>query len=304
MANTIGWGQAAVNNTIDWGKGKTNNAIGWGNVYSNSPSGETDISGTPAGDADAQAFITAAAITDTTQKAAIDKLVVDLKGYGIWTKMKAIYPFIGGTSTQHKYNLKDPRDLDAAFRLVFNGGWTHSSTGALPNGTNAYANTYLILSNQLGSDKPHISYYSRTNGNTATDQIDMGVYNNPAYCWISAWYNGSGFSNTLARNTSPSVLLNGGTTSDSRGLYQTNKILTVSKLQKNNNILDSQTDTAINVDNASIYIGALNDFGSSANSFTNRQTAFNAIGSGLTDTEAANYYTAVQAFQTTLGRNV
>jgi len=172
-------------------------------------------------------------------------------------------PFIGGTSTQHKYNLKDPRDLDAAFRLVFNGGWTHSSTGALPNGTNAYANTYLILSNQLGSDKPHISYYSRTNGNTATDQIDMGVYNNPAYCWISAWYNGSGFSDILARNTSPSVLLNGGTTSDSRGLYQTNKILTVSKLQKNNNILDSQTDT-----------------------------------------EAANYYTAVQAFQTTLNRQV
>ena len=61
MANTIGWGQAAVNNTIDWGKGKTNNAIGWGSVYSSSPSGETDISGTPAGDADANAFIAAAA---------------------------------------------------------------------------------------------------------------------------------------------------------------------------------------------------------------------------------------------------
>ena len=303
MANTIGWGQAAVNNTIDWGKGKTNNAIGWGSVYSSSPSGETDISGTPAGDADANAFIAAAAITDTTQKAAIDKLVVDLKGYGVWSKMKAIYPFCGGTASQHKYNLKDPRDLDAAFRLVFNGGWTHSSTGALPNGTNAYANTYLILSNQLGSDKPHISYYSRTNGNTATDQIDMGVYNNPAYCWVSAWYNASGFNNILARNTSPSVLLNGGTTSDSRGLYQTNKILNTSKLQKNNNILDSQTDTAINVDNASIYIGSLNDFGS-AISFTNRQTAFNAIGLGLTDTEAANYYTAVQTFQTTLNRQV
>ncbi len=45
MANTIGWGQGAVNNTIDWGKGKTNNAIGWGSVYSSSPSGETDLVG-------------------------------------------------------------------------------------------------------------------------------------------------------------------------------------------------------------------------------------------------------------------
>ena len=45
MANTIGWGQAAVNNTIDWGKGKTNNTIGWGEIYDFSASGETNIIG-------------------------------------------------------------------------------------------------------------------------------------------------------------------------------------------------------------------------------------------------------------------
>ena len=68
-------------------------------------------------DADAQAFITAAGITDSTQQSAIDTLVKQLKGYGIWSKMKAVYPFVGGTATTHKYNLKDPRDLNAAFRL-------------------------------------------------------------------------------------------------------------------------------------------------------------------------------------------
>jgi hypothetical protein len=92
-------------------------------------------------DPDAQAFITAAAITDVTQQGAINTLVLALKGYSIWTKFKAIYPIVGGTASQHKYNLKDPRDLDAAFRLVFNGGWTHSSTGAQPNGVNGYADT-------------------------------------------------------------------------------------------------------------------------------------------------------------------
>jgi hypothetical protein len=45
MANTIDWGQGAVNNTIDWGKGKTNNTINWAEVYDNSPSGETNITG-------------------------------------------------------------------------------------------------------------------------------------------------------------------------------------------------------------------------------------------------------------------
>jgi len=51
----------------------------------------------PAVDADAQAFITAANITNTTQQSAIDTLVKSLKTANIWTKMKAIYPFVGGT---------------------------------------------------------------------------------------------------------------------------------------------------------------------------------------------------------------
>jgi len=37
-------------------------------------------------DTDAQAFITAASITDSTQQSAINTLVTQLKTYGIWTK--------------------------------------------------------------------------------------------------------------------------------------------------------------------------------------------------------------------------
>ena len=81
--------------------------------------------GAPAVDPDAQAFLTAAAITDPTITSAIDTLVVQLKADSIWSKMKALYPFVGGTASTHKYNLKNPLDTDAAFRLVFNGGWTH-----------------------------------------------------------------------------------------------------------------------------------------------------------------------------------
>ena len=114
-------------------------------------------------DADAQAFITAAAITDSTQQNAINTLVLALKGYSIWTKFKAIYPIVGGTASQHKYNLKDPRDLDAAFRLTFATGWTHSVNGMLPNGTTAFADTKLIPSTAIfGSNQNiHLSYYSR-----------------------------------------------------------------------------------------------------------------------------------------------
>ena len=124
-------------------------------------------------DPDAQAFISAANITGSTQQGAINTLVVSLKGYGIWTKMKALYPFVGGTATQHKFNLKNPLDTDAAFRLVFVGGWTHSTTGALPNGTNAYADTKLNTLSNLTKSSTHLSTYLRNNP-TPGQNYDIG----------------------------------------------------------------------------------------------------------------------------------
>lgn len=254
-------------------------------------------------DADALAFITAASITDNTQKTAVNTLVTDLKAYNIWTKMKALYPFVGGSAASHKFNLKDPRDLDAAFRLTFNGGWTHSSTGALPNGTTAFADTYLTPSTTLTS--PFIGYYSRSNTNTGFDQIDMGSSlegSDLRYLWVSAWYKGSGFSNILARNSSAGVLLNGGTTTNSRGWYWTNKVSTTAKLGKNSTILNSATDTKT-PPSLPITLGKLNRIGGSP-LYTNRETAFSVIADGMSDTDTTNLYTAIQPFQTTLGRQV
>ena len=125
-------------------------------------------------DPDAQAFITAAAISNTSQQVAINNLVLNLKSYGVWSKMKAVYPFVGGSAASHKWNLKDPQDTNAAYRLTFTGCWTHSSTGALPNGTNGYANTHLDSANNLSLNSGHMSFYSRTNLVTAAINIDMG----------------------------------------------------------------------------------------------------------------------------------
>ena len=141
-------------------------------------------------DPDASAFITAAGITDQTQKTAINQLVIDLKSGGLWNKMKAIYPFVGGTASAHKFNLKDPRDLDAAFRLSFNGGWTHSATGALPNGANATANTYAKPSDIATQDSIHLSYYSRTDTGRQL-QVEMGV-ETPYYAYLLFAFTGSG----------------------------------------------------------------------------------------------------------------
>ena len=307
MANTIGWGQAAVNNTIDWGKGKTNNTIGWGTIYSSSPYGDTDLVGTPAGDADALAFISAAAITDDTQKSAIDKLVVDLKGYGIWSKMKAIYPFVGGTAAQHKFNLKNPLDTDAAFRLVFSGGWVHSSTGAKPNGTNAYADTKLIPFNNLTNNNYHLSNYSRTQIITTPDAaFDMGCSQaNGVIIALSQYLNAStkkvlyagnvGYGFISADNTNTLGFQIGTRPSQTSAKMFMNNV-SQGTVTNENPFLLPVTNFLI----ATQFSGGLG----APYGFSSREKAFASIGDGLTDTEAANYYTAVQTFQTTLSRNV
>jgi len=65
---------------------------------------------------------------------------------------------------------------------------------------------------------------------------------------------------------------------------------------------DISTNTSIAL-SFNFYIGASNG-GGTAFQFSNKECAFASIGDGLTDTEASNFYTAVQAFQTTLSRQV
>ena len=293
MANANGWGDGASNNDIGWGQG-TDNAIGWGSVYSVSSAGATDIVGTIPFDTDAQAFITAAAITDPTQQSAINTLVVDLKGYSIWTKIKAMYPFVGGTSSTHKWNLKDPRDLDAAFRLVFNGGWTHSSTGALPNGTNGWANTYLVAQGTLGLNSTHVSVYSRTNNGTQNAPA-IGNVTGGASAEVSMWLNFGNTAYLRVNNPTASSTSN----FDSRGMFIGNRN---SSTQINLSIRGTQ-NTFSNTSN-SLSTNVMQLGGVNPNNFDNKQLAFASIGDGLTAQNMTDLTTAVNAFQTALSRNV
>jgi hypothetical protein len=250
-------------------------------------------------DQDAQAFITAAAITDPTQQSAINSLVINLKGYGVWTKMKALYPMVGGTASQHKFNLKNPLDTDAAFRLVFNGGWTHSTNGALPNGTNAYADTKLVPNIQLTLNNTHLSFYSRTQ-DTSLSGVDVGSTSSGPNLALTAYF--ASLSTGLSVQYVYPAYTAIGYAGSTQGLFIGSRInITSNKLYRNSTVLGTNTATqAQALPSANLVIGA----NSGLIEYQNRQCAFSSIGDGLTDTEAANYYTAVQTFQTTLGRQV
>jgi hypothetical protein len=249
-------------------------------------------------DADAQAFITAANITNGTQQNAVNQLVLDLKSANVWTKMKAIYPIVGGSALTHKWNLKDPRDLDAAFRLNFTTGWTHSSNGMTP--LNAYADTFIVPSTNLTLNSMHLSFYSRTNANTASNEIGSWEGAGLHYTMLSLRQsNNSNRSTAFIQCTSGSATF---VDTDSLGFYIGTRTSASSTIvYKNGTNRNSTSTTSTGQSTRKIYIGVAN--GNTLN-YSTKQCSFASIGDGLTDTESANFNTAVATFQTTLGRNV
>lgn len=280
-------------------------------------SGHTSIvlpSGFVCPDPDAIAFLTAAGITDNTISSAICELVRDLKSARLWNKMRAIYPFVGGTATTHKYNLKDPQDSDPAYRLVFNGGIIHSSTGALPNGVNGYANTFVNsdITNFPIPDYISFSYYSRTPGSHVTGGNVIGSFSNPAVEVTSARllirFVGNPNSSISAINYPDGIQPNASTTTDTdgSGYYIGTRTSSDSKLFIRGILRGSGSGgtTTFSPPPVDMYLFAYNNRGISALNFTNKECAFAHIGKGLSDAECVTLSTIVDNFQTTLGRNV
>ncbi len=250
-------------------------------------------------DPDAQAFITAAAITDPTQQAAINTLVVDLKGYSVWTKMEALYPMVGGTASQHKFNLKNPLDTDGAFRMTFHGGVTHSSNG-ITFVTNGYADTKWLPSANSTTSNVSGGAYSRTNltaDYALFGSLDLTFSGVCVFPKASAGNTFFSANNNLSEGNANFV-------TDTRGLFHVNKdSLTVTRLFRNGTSIRTATVGSITPPAFAVYLGARN-YAGTTQSYFNGNLAFAFLGDTLTLTEAGNFYTAVQAFQTTLGRQV
>jgi hypothetical protein len=243
-------------------------------------------------DPDAQAFITAAGITNPTQQTAINTLVLSLKSNGLWAKMKAIYPFVGGTASSHSYNLKNI----AQFQMSWNGGVTHNVNGITGNGINSFGNTGVLDSSLNVNDK-HLSIYQR-NILSTTSGSSMGI-NNQNRFYLN--FSGQNYS-TLSNNQSPYAVV-----SPQNGFMALSKISATPTIYKYyQNALTPTSRTSSNISNLGTHfvLACYNPITLTGFDYSLANLAFASLGDGLTDTDYTNLRTAVQIFQTTLGRNV
>lgn len=261
-------------------------------------------------DVDAQAFITATGITSCSVKSAINTLVINLKASVLWGKMRAIYPFVGGSSqSANAVNLKNT----AAYNLTFYGtGWTFhgDNSGVTPNGTNNYADTGF---------NPNLVYgtsYNRSLGvySAVDTAIPVGIFH----------YQMGAYDNSVSPATELSLFFwdNGGTQQQASamgdqqfiqvapknsfsGFHVATRVANNDFKYYRNNVLQGSN---VNVVSASspinnIFLFAVNG-PSGAGSFSTEKLSFAFIGDGLTPSEVALFNTAVNTFQTSLGRAV
>lgn len=251
----------------------------------------------------AAAFLTAAGITDPTITNAINRLVKNYKGQGnlntsvdLWSGSLAIYPMVGGTATTNMYNLKDPRNLDAAFRLAFSGGWVHNANGIIGNGTNTFANTFFNPNTQLGASNGRFGLYIRNNVNET--RYDMGIINPPSEFALLSRFSDNLLTTYGIVGPYPQIA-----TSDCRGLNIVNRISSTNTTGYKNGIKVIDAAQTESRPNFNIFIGAANFAGSTTTAAT-KNYSFGVIGQGLNDANALLEYQFIQQFQTDLARNV
>ena len=238
--------------------------------------------------------------TDTTILNALNTFEASMIANGMSSDLIAYYPMVGGTATKHKYNFINT----ALYQLTFTGGWTHASTGALPNGTNAYASTGLNALSVFTQNNNHAGFYSRTNAaavGRAAISAFTGAGSNIYAMQLKVTAGTAIAYNASITATETAVILN----TNSQGFYLMNKTSSAIGglvLDKNGTQIAANT-VAVSVNtypNVNVLISAL----TTSAQFDNKECAGVTIGLGLNATKRGQIEDMVNALNTSLLRNV
>jgi len=232
-------------------------------------------------------------ITGAAIYTAMNNFVGALKSEGVYAKLKAVYPLIGGNAGNHKWNLINPQDTNAAHRMLWYGSGIHSKTGFKGDASTAYGDTNFNSLTHGIINNESFGFYSRTD--IAGDFIDMG-HRGGDNSFIYSSFNGI-FYNQNQTNSYPSLI----SSSDSLGFYQSSRELSDSyKVQKGTAVF-SQTIPSTGQSANNFYLANASVY---RDRYTPREYAYCFTGEGLTDTQMTAHYNAVQNLQTDLKRAV
>ena len=243
--------------------------------------------------------VTAASGTLTTdEKNAVNTSVLTLKASGAWSKIITLYPFLGGSAATNSLNLKAN-----TYQGTFFGGWTFSSLGAKPNGTNAYFDTKMkgfaeFVNEQLIGMSTYINEYSETpriqmgtiSANNTFNGIAPLVTSATSGSYVVARTNSFGATITQATPLKGFLGVNRNSTAN----YQYYKDNT-----ENTQVLAAQAGQYF----YPIVMAAFGGYGGVIGNFDTARIAFGHVGNGLTSAEMLSVQSAANTYTLALGRN-
>jgi len=251
------------------------------------------------------AFVAAnTGVTDPTQLGAIDTLINDLDGYGLVdkntpanSKIKFLYPFVGGTSATHAYNLIDP----SKFQITWVGGVTHDADGITGNGTTGYGKTgYDPDAEGVDPDSKYVFVDSKTQG--SVDGIEISTNGSGTLDEIICRYIGDNL--TWSSVSSGSGSIKGTTTSaEAEGFFGVSRLTSTTGFLRRDGVTLNNFTGVASAGNApfEIYILARNAAGSPT-FFSPRNIDFAGYADSFS-TAQHDYLDAAQTtFNTALGR--
>jgi hypothetical protein len=242
----------------------------------------------------ADLYLNTLSVTPTlTFENAIIDLVDDLSTSGVWQKKHAIWVLCAGNSFDTALNLKYPFANKSSFQLNHIGSPTFASDGILYNRTTQHSVTQYnpsIFSQQDLS----MSVYSQTNGAVTGPGVDIGIFSTGTIAQITI----KDDSATRCVGAAFGGLTIGTNTGNADGYFQLNAQTNFKIVRHGVTLLTGSTGSTVGA--TDVYINGRNNNGT--NEFrAGRKYSLSAVGLGLTDTQIADEFTAIQTFHTTLG---
>lgn len=242
----------------------------------------------------------------TEEKSAITAFISALKQNGLWKRTHdfAIYPLLGNTADSQKFNLLNPVDSDAAYRLTYYGSPTHNSLGVKGNGTSQYIDVHIPL-NAFSSNFSGSAWVQESSAYNIFGNFDSG---NAGYGLSPSYTDGKAHYAVRDRWAPHSTYERTFVNADGSQLSTITRTTTTEKrYYRNGALIDTHLYNAvatISITPTLPYMYILAGYKNTVAGaiYSPNTVSFAAFLSGMTDAQAALFYNAVNNLMISLGR--
>jgi hypothetical protein len=244
------------------------------------------------------AVVAAGGTVDATASGATYTLFNAIFSAGIWNKLNAFYPLLGGNSSGgQSINARQP----GTHNITWNGGITFSVNGAQSNGVNGYGNTNYNPSTSGVLNDRHIGAYTRQE--TQSDRYEMGATTVIVQTRGDILRRRNLSNQITGIMQAPTSTLYSKSNTSSTGLIvlQRSSSTIVEAFRNGTSFGTTSISSSASGPNDNYFIMSVNESGTPSTP-QGREYQFFTIGESFTATEITNYSNAVINFNTTLGR--